>query len=137
MSLIWRLLVGSWAVFFGQLGLRGLIDPGVYADILHVAIDAAGRNALRADLTAFFLVSSATALAAAIQPLRARWLLVPAGLFGTALAGRLIGALLGDDVAHGGAVAMVIEGASVVLLLAAARGLPRAQVTEMTVNNPS
>ncbi len=121
-----RVAVVVWATFFLLLGVRGLIDPAVYADALGVTPgDAMGKSTIRADLSAFFIVSAVFAALGALPYRDGRrrrhfWLLVPAGLFGTALIGRAIG------LADGGLTpaiqsAMIAEAGSVALLLLAWR----------------
>src|SRR3546814_11578367 len=77
-----------WAVFFLILGVQGVLDPATYTGQFGIAADGVAANTVRADMSAFFLVS---AVAAAIGALLPRWrgaLLVPAALYGTALVGR-------------------------------------------------
>ena len=59
----------------------------------------------------------------AAKPEKAKLLYVPAALFGTALAGRLIGLGLGDPASAANNQAMIIEGVSTLLILFAARRL--------------
>ncbi|MBL0022736.1 MAG: hypothetical protein IPP23_11020 [Sphingomonadales bacterium] len=58
-----------------------------------------------------------SALWAAWQPAKARLLYVPAALYGTALAGRLIGLAMGDPSSPANNQAMIIEGVTVLLML--------------------
>lgn len=138
-GLVLRGAIILWGALFLFMGLRGLLDPGVYADNFGIRIDAAAANTLRADFSAFFLVASASALIGALIP---RWnnaLLVPAALFGTALLGRLLGAGMGDFVNNGIIQAMIIEALSVVLLLGGWRALthkPKVVVSEGPTYDP-
>ncbi len=113
-------LVLLWAGFFGMTGVQGLIDPGHYQQLFTLAGDTpTGINTLRADLSAFFLVSAGGALWGALRPGHAAALFVPAALFGTALAGRALGLALGDGTSAAITQAMLAEGVSVVLMLGA------------------
>lgn len=105
-----------WAILFLFMGARGLLDPGIYAENFGIRIDAAAANTMRADFSAFFLVAAGAALLGAIVPAWNKALLVPAALFGTALAGRLIGASMGDFINNAIVQAMIIEALSVMLL---------------------
>jgi hypothetical protein len=115
-GLVLRGAILLWAALFLFLGLRGIVDPGVYADNFTIRIDAAAENTLRADFSAFFLVAAGSALLGALIPSWNKALLVPAALFGTALVGRLIGVSMGDFVNNSIVQAMIIEGLSVMLL---------------------
>ncbi|MCC2601923.1 hypothetical protein [Sphingopyxis yananensis] len=115
-TLVLRGAIILWAAAFLFLGLRGLMDPGVYADNFAIRIDAAAANTMRADFSAFFLVAAGGALLGAVIPAWTKALLVPAALFGTALVGRLIGASMGDFVNNGIVQAMMIEALSLVLM---------------------
>ncbi|MBB5706574.1 hypothetical protein [Sphingopyxis panaciterrulae] len=105
-----------WAVFFLILGVQGVLDPATYTGQFGIAADGVAANTVRADMSAFFLVS---AVAAAIGALLPRWrgaLLVPAALYGTALVGRLIGAASGDMVGPAIIQAMIVEALSLALM---------------------
>ena len=94
-----------WAVFFTILGAQGLLDPATYTETFGIAVDGAAANTVRADLSAFFLVAAGSA---AIGALVRGWtgaLLVPAALYGTALAGRLSVGDEGVVVHHGNRLA--------------------------------
>src|SRR3546814_11417465 len=106
-----------WAVFFLILGVQGVLDPATYTDQFGIAVDGAAANTVRADLSAFFLVS---AVAAAIGALIPGWhgpLLVPAALYGTALVGRLIGTERGDVVTPAITHTMIVDDLSLALKL--------------------
>lgn len=123
MNLVLRILVGLWGLGFGLLALRGILDPKVFLDQFGIEGPGASINTIRSDFGAFFLVSAVCALWGAAKPEKAKLLYVPAALFGTALAGRLIGLGLGDPASAANNQAMIIEGVSVLLMLFAARRL--------------
>src|SRR3546814_15190351 len=111
-----------WAVFFLIRGVQGVLDPATYTGQFGIAADGVAANTVRADMSAFFLVS---AVAAAIGALLPRWrgaLLVPAALYGTALVGRLIGAASGDMVGPADIPAMHVGALSVEIGSAGGRG---------------
>lgn len=105
-----------WALFFAIVGLRGMFDPASYTATFGILIDGAAANTVRADLSAFFLVAAGSAAVGALVPGWSRALLVPAALYGTALAGRLIGVGSGDFVNAGIVQAMIIEALSTGLM---------------------
>jgi hypothetical protein len=122
--MILRLLVTIWALFFGILGLRGLIDPSVYVQQFDLpTLGAAARNSVRADFSAFFLVAAGAALYGAWARDAAHWLRVPAMLFGGALLFRALGLALGDPMGPIVQTSMIAEAVSAVLLFTAARRL--------------
>lgn len=106
-----------WALFFIIVGARGLFDPASYADTFGILVEGAATNTIRADLSAFFLVAAGAALIGALVPGWVRALLVPAALYGTALAGRLFGIASGDLVNTGIVQAMIIEALTVLLMV--------------------
>jgi hypothetical protein len=116
-GLVLRGAIILWAAFFLFLGVRGLMDPGVYADTFRIRIDAAASNTLRADLSAFFIVAAGSGLLGALVPRWNKALLVGGALFGTALVGRLVGAAMGDAINNSIVQAMIIEALSVLLLV--------------------
>jgi hypothetical protein len=107
-----------WALFFAIVGLRGLFDPTSFTELFGIVAEGAAANTVRADLSAFFLVAAGGAAVGALLPGWSRALLVPAALYGTALAGRLIGVGSGDVVNGGIIQAMIIEALSTGLMLA-------------------
>ncbi len=115
---IWRGAVLLWAAFFAIVGARGLLDPASYSETFKFAITGVAINTLRADLSAFFLVASGAAAIGALLPGWTRALLVPAALFGTALAGRLIGIGMGDPTNWAIIQGMIAEALTVVLMVA-------------------
>lgn len=135
-GLVLRGAILLWAALFLFIGLRGLMDPGVYADNFAIRIDAAAANTMRADFSAFFLVAAGGAVLGALIPSWNKALLVPTALFGTALVGRLIGASMGDFVNNGIVQAMMIEAFSVLLLGGGWWILSRAQKKAMADGGP-
>lgn len=115
-----------WALFFLIVGLRGLFDPASYTDTFGIDISGFVANTIRADLSAFFLVGAGSATIGALVPGWLRALLVPAALYGTALAGRLLGAAMGDPINFGIIQGMIIEALTVVLMLGSWWTLSRA-----------
>jgi len=130
-KLLLRGAVVLWALYFLVLGVRGLIDPSVFADNLGVSLDGVfGASTIRGDLSAFFIVAGVFALLGALpfrdgRRRRHDWLLVPISLFAVALAGRGIALLGGGASDPGISMAMIAEAVSVVLLLATWRVLGR------------
>lgn len=139
-KLLLRGAVVLWAAYFLVLGVRGLIDPMVFADNLGVSLGpdgaagAFGASTIRGDMSAFFIVSGVFAMLGALpfrdgRRRRHNWLLVPASLFSIALIGRGIGLVDGglpDGASDPGiTTAMIAEAVSVVLLLATWRVLGR------------
>lgn len=124
-GLVLRGAIILWSALFLFLGLRGIVDPGVYAENFGMRIEAGAANTIRADFSAFFIVAAGGALIGALVPRWSNALLVPAALFGTALIGRIIGASMGDAMNNGIIQAMIIEALSVVLLAGGWRLLTR------------
>lgn len=106
-----------WALFFTIVGVRGIFDPTSFTDTFGIIVEGVATNTIRADLSAFFLVSAGSAAIGALVPGWSRALLVPAALYGTALLGRLLGASMGDEVNFGVIQAMIIEALSVGLMV--------------------
>ncbi|WP_428679395.1 hypothetical protein [Sphingopyxis sp.] len=106
-----------WALLFLIIGGSGFLDPMAYNEQFKIVVEGVAVNTLRADLSAFFLVSSASAAIGALMPGWTRALFVPAALYGTALAGRLFGAASGDIVDGSIIQAMIIEALSTGLML--------------------
>ena len=123
MTIALRIIIGLWGLAFGLLAIRGLTDPQVYVEQFGLEAKGASINTLRADFSAFFLVSAACALYAAAKPEKAVLLYIPAVLYGTALAGRLFGLAMGDPLAPATTQAITVEAISMVLMLFAARQL--------------
>lgn len=106
-----------WAALFAIIGLRGVFDPASYTESFGIIVDGVATNTIRADLSAFFLVSAGAAAIGALVPGWSRALLVPAALYGTALLGRLLGAMMGDVVNFAVIQAMIVEALSVGLMI--------------------
>jgi hypothetical protein len=107
-----------WALFFAIVGVQGVLSPASYTDTFSIIVDGFAANTIRADLSAFFLVSAGSAAIGALIPGWTRALLVPAALYGTALIGRLLGAGMGDAINSGIVQAMIVEALSVALMTA-------------------
>lgn len=138
-NMIMRGAVLLWAAFFAIVGARGLLDPASYTETFGFTISGVAINTLRADLSSFFLVSAGAAALGALLPTWERALLVPAALYGTALAGRLFGVAAGDPTNFGIVQAMIVEALSVLLMLGSWWTLSRrpatpAQATDDTVH---
>jgi hypothetical protein len=107
-----------WAAFFALMGARGFLNPDYWVGLFGVFGNATGTNTLRADLSAFFLVSAGGALYGALIPGAARALWVPAALFGTAFVGRMFGLTMGGDTLTAEiSQALLIEAISTTLML--------------------
>lgn len=115
---VWRGAVLLWAAFFTILGVQGVLDPATFTETFGIGIEGAAANTVRADLSAFFLVAAGGAAIGALVPGWTRAMLVPAALYGTALAGRLIGAAMGDLINGAIIQAMIIEALTVALMVA-------------------
>lgn len=115
-----RGVVLLWAALFLLIGVEGLTSAAPHYDLAGPITDPTGMNTIRADLSAFFLVSAIFAVIGAVRPGASRALLVPAALFGTALFGRLLGLLaIGDTLTAAITQAMIAEAISTILLLGA------------------
>lgn len=119
MDWIVRGVVALWGIFFGWMGVSGLIDPQTYVDTFGISGDAAAMNTIRADFSAFFLLAGGAACWAALRPEHGKVLLVPIAAFGLALGGRLLGVMLGDPFAGSVRQSIIVEGVSVLLLVGA------------------
>lgn len=106
-----------WAALFAIIGLRGVFDPASYTESFGIIVEGVATNTIRADLSAFFLVSAGAAAIGALVPGWTRALLVPAALYGTALLGRLLGVMMGDIVHFSVIQAMIVEALSVGLMI--------------------
>jgi len=116
-NMVLRGAVLLWAAFFAIVGARGLFDPATYTDTFGFTISGVAINTLRADLSSFFLVSAGAAALGALVPAWVRALLVPAALYGSALAGRLLGVAMGDPTNFGIVQGMIVEALSVLLMI--------------------
>ncbi|MEZ5710361.1 MAG: DUF4345 family protein [Blastomonas sp.] len=116
--MVWiiRILVVLYALLFGLMGIRGMLDPdSIMTQFMLMAPDQTGRSAIRADMGAFFIVSAAGALLG-LMPRQRHWLLVPVALFGLAFTGRAIGLAL-EGATQPITEAMLIEAISVGMLV--------------------
>lgn len=123
-------LMGLFDLF---LGLSFLFDPLVTAAAsgFSVApINITGLATLRADMTSFFCVSAVCMMVGAWRR-NADLLLVPAGLFGTAMAVRIISLAI-DGTGPGFLMPILVEAIHFVLLIAAWRVLPHHRLEELT-----
>ena len=110
-------------LFYFMMGLRFLFDPaGAGAGFGLSAIDASGLAAIRADISAFFIISAICMLIGAWKR-NGDLLLVPAGLFGIALLGRII-SVFADGTVEGFVPPMMVEAVTVIVMLVASRVLP-------------
>lgn len=120
-----RGVVLLWALAFGFIGIQGLFASAPYLDLMGPITSPTGINTARADLSAFFLVSAAFALIGVLRAGAAQALIVPAALFGTAMTGRIIGLVLGDEPTAQVTQAIMAEGISLLLMLLTLRQLSR------------
>lgn len=123
MRLILTALIFLGGLFFLVTGIGFLVDPVSSAQQFGIeAIHSTGLAAIRADMTAFFVV-------AAVCMMTGAWfrngtiLLVPAALFGIALLGRTI-SVFADGTIEGFWMPMLVEAICVIGLLIASRVLP-------------
>ncbi len=120
-------LVGLFDLF---IGLGFLFQPATSgANFALVPQGAAGLAVLRADFTAFFVVSAGCMMWGAWRR-NGDLLLVPAALFGTAFIGRAVSVVV-DGVSPGFWVPMAIEAFHVALMIAAWRVLPHHRIDEI------
>ncbi|GAA4642856.1 hypothetical protein GCM10023115_08160 [Pontixanthobacter gangjinensis] len=123
MRLALTALIFVGGLFYIAMGMRFLIDPsGAGAGFGLSAIDSSGLAAIRADISAFFIVSAICMLIGAWKR-NGDLLLVPAGLFGIALLGRII-SVFADGTVEGFLPPMIIEAVTVTVMLVASRVLP-------------
>jgi hypothetical protein len=116
-------------IVFTLIGLGFLFDPqGSAAGFGLIADGAPGLSTLRADMTAFFVVSGLCMIWGAWKR-NGELLLVPAALFGVAFTGRLVSAIA-DGATPGFWLPMLIEAAVVAITLLGSRHLPHEAVGE-------
>ena len=126
MRIVLTALIFVGGLFFFATGLGFLIDPVNSGESFGLrAIDASGLSTMRADMTAFFVVAAVSMLIGAWRR-NGDLLLVPAGLFGIALLGRIVSAVA-DGTEPGFWAPMAIEALCVIVLLVASRVLPHPQ----------
>ncbi|WP_128891123.1 DUF4345 family protein [Erythrobacter sp. HKB08] len=123
MRLVLTALIFLGGIFFLVTGLGFLFDPATSAEGFGIHADnSTGLAAIRADMTAFFVVSAVCMMLGA-------WfrngtvLLFPAAMFGIALLGRFI-SIFADGTTEGFWLPMVVEALTVIVLLIASRVLP-------------
>lgn len=134
MDWIVRGLLALWGIFFGWMGVSGLIDPQTLVDTFGVSGDAMAMNTIRADFSAFFLMAGGAACWAALRPEHAKVLLVPIAAFGLALGGRILGIMLGDPFAGSVRQSVVVEAVSVLLLIGALLFLSRRHAQKISLS---
>jgi hypothetical protein len=116
-------------IVFTLIGLGFLFDPqGSAAGFGLTADGAPGLSTLRADMTAFFVVSGLCMIWGAWKR-NGELLLVPAALFAVAFTGRLVSAVV-DGATPGFWLPMLIEAAVVAITLMGSRRLPHEAVGE-------
>lgn len=126
MRLILTALIMLGGIFFAFMGIGFLFDPVASgADFGLSPSGAHGLASIRADMSAFFLVAAACMIIGSWRR-NGDLLLVPAGLFGIALLGRIIG-YIADGPWDGFWMPMVVEAVAVIVLLIASRVLPHPQ----------
>ncbi|MXO91750.1 DUF4345 family protein [Pontixanthobacter aquaemixtae] len=119
-------LIFVGGLFFFITGMNFLFNPAeAGAGFGLNATDSSGLAAMRADFTAFFVIAAICMLIGAWKR-NGDLLLVPAGLFGIALLGRII-SMLSDGTVEGFWLPMTIEAVTVIVLLIASRVLPHSK----------
>lgn len=123
MRLVLTALIFAGGLMYLLLGIGFLLNPtSAGADFGLSAAGAQGLATMRADLTAFFVVAAGSMVIGAWRR-NGDLLLVAAALFAMALLGRFVG-LFADGTWDGMAVPMLVEAATVIVLLVASRVLP-------------
>lgn len=123
MMMILRLLLVAGGGAFVLIGIGFLLDPANSAAGFGLeAVDASGMAALRADMTAFFVLGGGCMIWGGWRR-NGDALLVPAALFSIALLGRCV-SVLADGTVAGFWLPMMIEAVVAVLCLVASRVLP-------------
>lgn len=119
-------------MFFLYYGIAFLLAPAMIAPVnFGLNPDGAqGWATLRADMTAFFLLGGGCMMLGAWRR-SGDVLLVPALLFGVAIVGRAVGAVM-DGTYEGFWLPMTVEGAVVVISLLGHKLLPHHTVEEIT-----
>lgn len=126
MRIVLTALIFVGGLFFLVTGLGFLIDPINSGESFGLRpIDAYGLSTMRADMTAFFVVAAVCMLIGAWRR-NGDLLLVPAGLFGIALLGRIV-SVVADGTEPGFWAPMAVEALCVIVLLVASRVLPHPQ----------
>lgn len=130
MRLILTALLFVGGLFFVITGLGFLFTP--QSSVAGFGIEASGAqgwSTIRADMTAFFVVSGLCMVWGAWKR-AGDMLLVPAMLFGTAFLGRLV-SLFTDGSYEGAAMPMAVEAAVVIVSILGNRLLPHHKVEEL------
>ena len=123
MHVVLSAIIVLMAIIDMVIGIGFFVNPSRSAVNFGVVADGAmGRSALRADFTAFFVVSAAFMLWGAWRR-RGDWLVAPLALFAVAFAGRLLN-LLVDGGYEGWWQPMAVEMAHIVALGIAIRIWP-------------
>lgn len=133
MRLVLTALIFLLGLFDLFLGLSFLFDPQVAAagaGFSIAPINITGLATIRADMTAFFVVSAGCMMLGAWRR-NADLLLVPAALFGTAMIVRILSVLI-DGAGPGFLMPIIVEALHFVLLIAAWRLLPHHRLEEIT-----
>ncbi|WP_374407891.1 DUF4345 family protein [Pelagerythrobacter sp.] len=126
MRIVLTALIFVGGLFFLVTGAGFLIDPVGSAQSFGIAAQGpTGLAAIRADMTAFFVVAAVCMIFGAWRR-NGDLLLVPAGLFGVALLGRIV-SVAADGTDPGFWAPMAIEALCVIVLLVASRVLPHPQ----------
>jgi len=125
--MLWIGRIAGFLVFLFSLamGLMTLADPARMGEVLGLtSLTEMGRNTVRADISAFFL-ASAIACGGGLFTGRSNWFFAAALLYGMAVSGRLIDALIAgapDRLAGSVVIKLVL----VVLAIVAGRFTARA-----------
>lgn len=123
MRLILTALVFVGGLAFALIGLGFLLQPASSGASFGLSASGpTGLAALRADMTAFFVLAGGAMIWGAWRR-DGDVLLIPAVLMGIALIGRIV-SLIADGPAPGFWQPMVIEAVTIALVLAASRVLP-------------
>lgn len=126
MRIVLTALIFVGGLFFFATGIGFLIDPVGSGQSFGIAARGpTGMAAIRADMTAFFVIAAVCMLVGAWRR-NGDLLLVPAGLFGVALLGRIVSMAV-DGTEPGFWMPMAIEALCVIVLLVASRVLPHPQ----------
>lgn len=123
MVLIMRIVILVAGLFMALNGFGFLFDPAVSGERFGLsAIDSSGLAAMRADMSAFFLVAGGAIVWGAWRQ-HGDIMLIPAALFAIALTGRII-SVVADGTVDGFWLPMLVEAGLTILLLFASRILP-------------
>ena len=130
MNLVLRFVLVAGGLFFALMGIGFLLNPAVSAVSFGLeAADAAGLAALRADMTAFFVVAGGSMIWGGWRR-NGDVLLVPAALFAIALLGRIV-SMMADGTVEGFWLPMLVEAVTTTLCLVGSRVLPHRDLAEI------